>query len=424
VIRDWRRENPVKMCFLLNPLCKGATNGASRELVPEVSWKVEATTMSGDERSLNELKRDAEKSRADLAITVGQLRTRVSDTVDDIRERISPEAMKAAAGDYFRTRGEQLMGKVRENPLQAAAIGVGLSYPFMRMVRSIPAPVLMVGAGLFLMGTTSGKNVSRKIADTATDVAARIGAGADTLNRSTYDAQDSLSQGLAFAKDTVSAGADKLISQTTTAGSAIASGSSQLKERGAALLSSASDSVAAVAKKAEAAPGLAGGALRDGASAAGEVVQNAADFGVDSALQIRSGAIQASQRAGKVIGEIIQQNPMLVGGIGLAVGALIASALPRSEVEKGLMGEASADVQKRATDAASQGLEAAKDIAAGVITDVAHKAEEQGLTADGLADAARDIGRRARHVAENATTTAFELAGDKAAASPKRGSLL
>jgi Uncharacterized protein conserved in bacteria (DUF2252) len=80
-------------------------------------------------------------------------------------------------------------------------------------------------------------------------------------------------------------------------------------------------------------------------------VQNAADFGVDSALQIRSGAIQASQRAGKVIGEIIEQNPMLVGGIGLAVGALIASALPRSEVEKGLMGEASADVQKRATDA-------------------------------------------------------------------------
>src|SRR5580704_13546347 len=102
--------------------------------------------MRGGERSLSELKRDAEKSRADLTITVDQLRTRVSDTVDDIHERISPEAMKAAAGDYFHTRGEQLMGKVRENPLQAAAIGVGLSYPLMRMVRSIPAPVLMVGA--------------------------------------------------------------------------------------------------------------------------------------------------------------------------------------------------------------------------------------------------------------------------------------
>jgi hypothetical protein len=423
----WRRKIR-KGIFFLNPASKWATNGEARELAPVVIWKAEATTMSGDERSLSELKRDAEKNRADLTITVDQLRTRVSDTVDDIRERISPESMKAAAGDYFRSRGEQLMEKVRENPLQAAAIGVGLSYPLMRMVRSIPAPVLMVGAGLFLMGTTSGKNVSRKIADTAGDVADRIGDGADTLNRSTHDARESVSRGVALAKDTVAAGVNKLIRQTTTAGSAIAEGSSQLTERGAALLSSASDSVAAVAKKADTAPDLAGGAIRDGASAAGEFAQDAAgaaaDFGVHSALRIRSGAIQASQRAGEVIGEIIQQNPLLVGSIGLAVGALIASALPRSDIEKGLMGAASADVQKLATEAASQGFEAAKDIATGVITDVAHKAEEQGLTADGLADAARDIGRRARHVAENATTTAFELASDKAAMSPKRGSLL
>jgi len=384
--------------------------------------------MRGGERSLSELKRDAENSRADLTITVDQLRARVSDTVDDIRERISPEAIKTAASDYFQSRGEQLMEKARENPLQAAAIGIGVAYPLMRMARSVPVPVWMVGAGLFLMGTTSGKNASRRLADTASDVADRMSTAADALNKSAHDAQESLSQSLALAKGAVTSGVDSLVRQTTAAGAAIAEGSNQLKDRGAALVSSASDGAAALTKKAGIVPDRAAGVINEGASVGGDFARDAvgaaADFGAHSARQIRDGAIQTSQRSGKLVGEIIQQNPLLVGGIGLAVGALIASALPRSDVEEGLMGQASAGVQKLASDAASQGFESAKDIATDVISSVAQKAEERGLSADGLVDAARDIGRRARHVAENATTTAFELASDKAATSPKHGSLL
>ena len=392
-----------------------------------VGWR-SAMTMNGNERSIGEIKRDAEKNRADLTVTVDQLRSKVSDTVDDIRERISPDAMKAAASSYFRSRGEQLMGKARENPLQAAAIGVGLAYPLIGIVRSIPAPILMIGAGLFLMGTTSGKNAAQKIAQTAGNVADRIGTGTDALNKSVHDAQDTALQGLASASSAVSSGVDGLVRQTTAAGTAISESSSQLKDRGASLVSSASESIVDLTNRARTLPDLATGVMRDGASAAGDFVQDAvgsaADFGSQSALQIRGGAIQASQRTSKLIGDVIQQNPLLVGGIGLAIGALIASALPSSDVERGLLGEASAGVQKRAGEAASRGFEAAKGFATGVISDVAHKAEEQGLSADGLSEAARDIGRRARHVAENATTTAFELASDDATPSPKRGSLL
>jgi hypothetical protein len=384
--------------------------------------------MSGDERSLNELKRDAEKSRANLTVTVDQLRSKMSDTVDEIRQRISPDAIKAGAGDYFRSRGEQLMAKARDNPLQAAAIGVGLAYPIMRMMRSIPAPVLMIGTGLFLMGTTSGKNATQKIAATAGSVVDRIGAGTGAVNRSVLDAQESVSQGLESAKAAISSKADMMRLQTSAAGTAIGESANQLKERGAALMSSASDGIADLTTKAGTAPDLAARAISEGVSAAGEFVREAAgsatDFGASSALQIRDGAIQTSQRTTKLITETIQQNPLLVGGIGLAVGALIAGALPRSDAERGLMGEVSADVQKRASQAASQGFEAAKEMATGVISDVAHQAEQQGLSADGLSVAARDIGRRARHVAENAATTAFELADDKPTTTPKRGSLL
>jgi len=59
-----------------------------------------------------------------------------------------------------------------------------------------------------------------------------------------------------------------------------------------------------------------------------------------------------------------------------------------------------------------------------VVSDVAQRADEQGLTPDGLSEAAQDLGRRARQVAENATTTAFELATDKTTSSSPRGRLL
>jgi hypothetical protein len=139
---------------------------------------------------------------------------------------------------------------------------------------------------------------------------------------------------------------------------------------------------------------------------------------------MRDGAVKASQDASDFVSDVIRQNPILVGGIGLAIGALIASALPRTDAETGVMGEASAGVQKRANEMASQGFEAAKDLASNVVSDVTQKVAEQGLNPDALSDAARDLGRRVRQVAENATTTAFELAGEKATTSSTRGRLL
>ena len=100
-----------------------------------------------DERSLSDLQEDAQRNRAEFVETVDQLRSKVADTVTDIRTRVSPDAIKAEASDYFRARAEDLVDKARRNPLQAAAIGLGVGYPLFGIVRSIPAPVLMVGAG-------------------------------------------------------------------------------------------------------------------------------------------------------------------------------------------------------------------------------------------------------------------------------------
>ena len=98
----------------------------------------------------------------------------------------------------------------------------------------------------------------------------------------------------------------------------------------------------------------------------------------------------------------------MVAGVGLLIGGLIASALPRSDIEDDLVGDASSAVKQRAQDAASQGLDAAKNAAGQVYDEVTQLAEAEGLTPDGIAKAAQDIGQRVRRVAESAVTTAFE----------------
>jgi ElaB/YqjD/DUF883 family membrane-anchored ribosome-binding protein len=248
------------------------------------------------------------------------------------------------------------------------------------------------------------------------------------VRRNIHDVQDSTSQTFASAKATVSSGADNLATQGAKVHSAATTASGQLSDTGAALARSASDSVDGLKEKLGSASNSAADALRGVVSAATSYAQDTAnsavDFGANATRQMRDGAIRTSQNASDFISDVIQQNPLLVGGIGLAVGALIASALPRTDAESGIMGDASADIEKRANDTAARGFEAAKDLGSNVVGDVAQKAAEQGLSSGALSDAAHDLGRRVRQVAENATTTAFELANDKGTALSPRGRLL
>jgi hypothetical protein len=135
---------------------------------------------------------------------------------------------------------------------------------------------------------------------------------------------------------------------------------------------------------------------------------SAADAGLNAAKTARDTASDLSGRAGKTVLETIEQNPLVVAGVGLLIGGLIASALPRSDIEDGLIGGASNSVKKRAQAAASQGIDAAKDAAGEAYDKAVRQAEAEGLSPDALGNAAQEIGQRVRRVAESAVTTAFE----------------
>jgi len=371
----------------------------------------------GDERSVAELKRTAERSRAEFTQTVGQLRSKVSETVTDFRDRVSPNAIKAEVGDYFRTRGDILLDKARANPLQTAAIGAGLAYPLLGIARSIPAPILMIGAGLFLLGSSPGQKLTRKVGAVASHVSHRISEQADAVTGNIHDARDIASARLDEMAKSASAVLNSAREQTSDAAAALSDGAARWGEKAAGFAGAISEGMSDLKQKADATVETASGAIHDSATSASSGVQiavkAAADFGNDAAHKVSRGATETTKQVSTLVSETIQQNPLLVGGIGLAVGMLLASALPRSDVEAGIMGAASARIKKRAGVAASEGIEAAKSVASTVLGDVADRADQEGLSPQAIHQAAEDLGRRVRKVAENATTAAFELSANK-----------
>jgi uncharacterized phage infection (PIP) family protein YhgE len=369
-----------------------------------------------NEKSLTDLKREAERTRAELAETVDQLRSKVSDSVTDFRERASPDAMKAEISGYIRTRADALMDRARENPLQTAAIGIGVAYPLLKIARSIPAPILMVGAGLYLLGTGSGQKlsetVSKKVAEAAEGISDSFGAGLDVANRKVHDTQDLAASGLAAARDTMASG----VGSVTQQAAAFASSLNQLKDGAANLAGSSSDGVAGLKQRAVDALGSTSDAMGSSVARTGSLVRDragdAAEFATNTGIKLRDQAVETSHNVSSGMSDVIQRNPLLFGGLGLTVGMLIASALPQSDIEKDIMGSASADVRKRANELAAKQFDTVKGLASEAITDIADHASQEGLMPADLNAATEDLGRRVRKVAESASAAAFGRADD------------
>jgi hypothetical protein len=391
-----------------------------------------------DSRSLQQIKRETEQTRAGLTDTVEQLKSSVAETASDIRHRISPDTIKAEVSDYIRSRGQQLLDDVsaaaRRNPMQAVAVGASVAYPLLRLARAIPLPVLMVGAGLFFAGSKTGQSATQKASDVAADLSEEVSRRArefgDQVGETTAAAKAYVSDQLDRAGTAMSGGTDQVGRTVGMAGATLTSGTRDIQDKAASLTGSLAQRAADLKDDGVRAAGSTVDTVQDFASGAAAVARRAAnttaDAGIDAARATRdkasdltdSGidavrtagkrASDLADQAGKTIFQTIEQNPLLVAGVGLLVGGLIASAFPRSQIEDDLVGDTSTAVKRRAQAAASQGLETARNAAGEIYDETSRRAEAEGLTTDGLGKAAQDLRQRVRRVAEAAVTTAFD----------------
>ena len=136
------------------------------------------TDPSNNDPALNRLEREAERTRAELL-----------NTVEELRERVSPGQVKEDVKQYARSTGQDFVSnmveKARENPLQAAAIAAAVAYPAWHMIRTIPLPVLLLGASAVLAGQVRNGGY-------AEGLASRFGLGRDEADRAgAYEEWDS-----------------------------------------------------------------------------------------------------------------------------------------------------------------------------------------------------------------------------------------
>ena len=367
-------------------------------------------------RSIQEIRRDTERTREGLTTSVNQLREAVTETASDLKERLSPQAIKSEVKGYVRSRGEELFETIsetaRRNPVQAVAVGAGIAYPLLSVARSIPLPVWMIGAGIFFTSSSKGQELTRQAADAASDVT-------EAARRKIHDVRDQLgdvaSDGKTYAADTASQIADNVSTAVEGVRGTVSGFRAAAGDQARSATRTADASAASMSERASSAGTTIVDKVRalgsDATAAAielGDRTSDAVDAGREYVSETSARLTQTGAKGGRKFLDAVDQNPLIAAGFAMMIGGLIASALPKLEIEDDLMGQASDDVRRRAADAASETFDTAKSAATEVISQVSKKAEEEGLSPAGLASSIQDVGERLKQVAERGSTTAFE----------------
>lgn len=337
------------------------------------------------EPSVEELREESERSREALAITASELRNRVGETATELKTIISPAHIKQKFKESVREERDSLLKslqrKAKENPLQLAAVGAAAAYPAWALLRAIPTPLLLIGAGLFLTskrGQQSAKEIKAKVDEVVQQGSERL---ADTAGSIKSDMEDRI----AGARS----GAEEIRDTVTSAASTIA-------EKTRAAFSDTADAVKAKA----------GDVARKTAVTA-ERVTGALAENADS-VKDRSSAMATGTRS--AVTDFLNENALLLAGVGVAVGAFIAASIPASEAENRLFGAGSEKLKTKARDAAAQGVEQAGDLVAEAAGSVAAAAAREGLDATGVKQALNTLAGSVRAVADRGVDTALGTA--------------
>jgi hypothetical protein len=268
------------------------------------------------------------KSAAEIEREVQHSRVEVEQTLDAIQARLSPGQLLDQAVGYFRDgRGGEfarnLGDSVTQNPIPLALVGVGLAW-------------MMLGGQRF------ARNGEHRESDYWDD-----------------DPEPIEDHYVGLAEE----------------GTAYLHPGADLRSGG-----SVGDDPSEAGGTARDRLGEFGDQARDAAAQARERIERAGARVADRAHDARKRAQHYGQRARQGVLRSLDEQPLVLGAIGLAIGAAFGAALPPSKAEDELMGEARDEALRRATKA---GRAQAKKVraAAGAVAEAAREeAGRQGLT--------------------------------------------
>ena len=130
-------------------------------------------------------------------------------------------------------------------------------------------------------------------------------------------------------------------------------------------------------------------------------------------LERRSGAVEAAVSGMSTVREsanadaddfglteIFRKQPLALGAMGVAVGAVLAAALPSTRTETELMGEISDEFKAKAREFAGDQASHAEDAAERALEAATDEAHKQGLTPEALKSAKDSVAAKLERVVE------------------------
>jgi ElaB/YqjD/DUF883 family membrane-anchored ribosome-binding protein len=278
-----------------------------------------------------QLEREAEQTRAEIASMLDELRSRM--TPGQIVDQIVDFARDSTGGQFF----QNLRRQVAENPVPLTLVGAGLAW--------------------FML---AGRNGSRRVLSES-----RYGVESDFATEESGDYYGTTGRYEPVGERPSTGGI------TTRAKEAASGVAERAKEAGARV----SDMTSSVADAAGSATESVVSAASAAYEASTERARRAADFLSSSGSTLRHGSVEA----GRNFARFVQEQPLVIAGAGLAIGAALGAMFPSTRAEDELMGEASDAVKRRAKDTAAAQIEKGKNIAGRVWEEAKQEAGKLGV---------------------------------------------
>jgi ElaB/YqjD/DUF883 family membrane-anchored ribosome-binding protein len=287
-------------------------------------------------------------SSAQLEREAEQTRTELTQTLDELRERMTPGQLVDQAVDYAKARGG---GAFVRNLGQQATTN--------------PMPVALIGAGIAWLMLSGGKGASiNRAAEAAVDNARQ--SMADAGAQIGEFAQKTTEQIKGFGQEAGQHASDSV----ADASGRITNAREGFRERAEVTRSAAEQSSqSATSKASETASyisGRASSAYETAKSRASETYGRVADQTKQATSTMGSTISEFGGRTAGASRDFLQfckSQPLMLAGLGLALGAIMGALIPPTETEDRLMGDTSDQMKDQARAMAEDQYENAKSAA-------------------------------------------------------------
>lgn len=260
---------------------------------------------------------------------IEQTRTEMGQTIQQLQERLSPERIKEQIQESVK---DATIGKVEQMAYQAEYEVKSWPRRLSRTVKENPMPAALIGIGIGWL----------LVSDRDDDY------GSSNRGRRMHSYGEDVYYGDRDNKGWVG-------DQAEDARQRVSSAANRMQNR-------AEDAVENVRNRAEDVVDN----VQERASELGEQVQETAgearDYAQQTAAQLEVCARESVRRTKQTFWETMNENPMLVGAAALAVGAAIGAALPSTPTENRLMGEQRDHLMEEAKETVQETTRKVQDV--------------------------------------------------------------